>query len=119
LIQNSKHLLDDSKGPSWLWSYCSWIYNYLCNQCLSPLTMWVQITLKQGLLDTALCYEICHWLATGRWFSLGTPVSSTKKTDRHIIAEILLKVALNTRTPLNNTTEFTFHRKWKLILCTV
>jgi len=24
-------------GPSWSWSYDSWIYNYLCNQCLSPL----------------------------------------------------------------------------------
>jgi len=24
-------------GPSWPWSYGSWIYNYLCNQCLSPL----------------------------------------------------------------------------------
>ena len=23
-------------GPSWLWWYGSWIYNYLCNQCLSP-----------------------------------------------------------------------------------
>jgi len=33
---------------------------------------------------------------TGRWFSLGTLVSSTNKSDRHIIAEILLKVALNT-----------------------
>ena len=29
-------------------------------------------------------------------FSAGTPVSSTNKTDRHDIAEILLKVALNT-----------------------
>jgi hypothetical protein len=29
------------------------------------------------------------------WFSLGTPVSSTNKTDRHDITEILLKVALN------------------------
>jgi len=27
---------------------------------------------------------------------LGTPVSSTNKTDRHNITEILLKVALNT-----------------------
>jgi hypothetical protein len=34
----------------------------------------------------------------GRWFSLGTPVSSTNKTDRHDITEILLKVALNTIT---------------------
>jgi len=25
------------EGPSWSWSYGSWIYNYLCNQCLSPL----------------------------------------------------------------------------------
>jgi hypothetical protein len=32
---------------------------------------------------------------TGRWFSPGTPVSSTNKTDHHNIAEILLKVALN------------------------
>ena len=35
-------------------------------------------------------------LAVGRWFSLGTPVFSTNKTERHIIAEILFKVALNT-----------------------
>ena len=34
-------------------------------------------------------------LATGHWFSLGTPDSSTNKTDRHDITEILLKVALN------------------------
>ena len=32
------------------------------------------------------------------WFSPGTPVSSTNKTDRHDITEILLKVALNTIT---------------------
>ena len=24
------------------WSYGSWIYNYLCNQCLSPLMLWVR-----------------------------------------------------------------------------
>jgi hypothetical protein len=33
---------------------------------------------------------------TGRWFSPGTPVSSTNKTDCHDIIEILLKVALDT-----------------------
>jgi hypothetical protein len=31
-----------------------------------------------------------------RWFSPGTPVSATNKTDCHDITEILLKVALNT-----------------------
>ena len=34
-------------------------------------------------------------IAAGRRFSLGTTVSSTNKTDRHDITEILLKVALN------------------------
>ena len=33
-----------------------------------------------------------------QWFSPGTLVSSNNKTDRHNIAEILLKVALNTIT---------------------
>jgi thioester reductase-like protein len=35
----------------------------------------------------------------GCWFSPGTLVSSTNKTDLHDITEILLKVALNTITP--------------------
>ena len=36
-------------------------------------------------------------LAQGRWFFPGTPASSTTKTGRHDIAEILLQVALNTK----------------------
>ena len=40
--------------------------------------------------------KVYQLLAHGRWFSPGTPVSSTTKTGRHDIAEILLKVALNT-----------------------
>jgi hypothetical protein len=42
----------------------------------------------------ALCHKVCQWLATGQWFSPGSPVSSTNKTDRHNITEILLKVTL-------------------------
>jgi hypothetical protein len=49
----------------------------------------------RGVLNTTLCDEVCQWLATGRWFSPGTPVSSSNKTDRHVITEILLKVAFN------------------------
>ena len=52
---------------------------------------------QRGVLDT-LCKKVCQWLATGRWLSLGTPVSPTNKTDRHDITDILLKVALNTIT---------------------
>ena len=46
---------------------------------------------------------------TGRWFSLGTPVSSTNKTDRHGITEILLKVALNT---INERNHNVMKLKW-------
>jgi hypothetical protein len=38
--------------------------------------------------------KVYQLLAQGRWFS---PASSTTKTGRHDIAEILLKVALNTK----------------------
>jgi hypothetical protein len=38
--------------------------------------------------------KVYQLLAQGQWFSPGTPASSTTKTGRHDIAEILLKVAL-------------------------
>jgi hypothetical protein len=41
--------------------------------------------------------------AHGRWFSPGTPASSTTKTGRHDIAKILLKVALNTINQINQS----------------
>ena len=87
-----------STEPSWPWSYGSWIYNYLCKQCLSPLQLWMWIPLRRGVLDTTLCDKVCQWLTTGWWFSRGTPVSTTNKTDHHDLTEILLKVALNTIT---------------------
>jgi hypothetical protein len=49
-------------------------------------------TIKRNQKGTAPFYQL---LAHGRWFSSGTPASSTTKTGRHHIAEILLKVALN------------------------
>ena len=82
------------KGPSWPWSYHNWIYSYLCNQCLSPMMLWVRILIRTRC--TTLCDKVCQWLATDRWFSPGPSVSSTNKTDHHDISEILLRVALNT-----------------------
>jgi hypothetical protein len=38
----------------------------------------------------------------GRWFSPGTPASSTTKIGRHDIAEILLKVALSTKNQIKS-----------------
>jgi len=41
--------------------------------------------------------KVYQLLAHGRWFSPGTPASSTTKSGHHDIVEILLKVALNTK----------------------
>jgi hypothetical protein len=74
-----------------------WSGNYLCNQCLSPLKLWVQIT----LMVTCTRYNIM-WLnlsvtcGGSGVFSLDNPVSSTNKTYYHDLTELLLKVALNT-----------------------
>jgi hypothetical protein len=87
-------------GPSWSWSYSSWTYNYLCNQYLSPLMLWVRILIRA--MCTALCDKVDQWLGTGLWFSPDPPVSSTNKIDRHDITEILLKVALSTIKQTNN-----------------
>ena len=99
----------------WSRSYGIWIYNYLCNQCLSPQKSRVGTSFLQSVLDTTLCDKVSQWLATGRWFSQGTPVSSTNKTDRHDIAEILLKVALTaikqTKPKLNSSRKIYVLRK--------
>jgi hypothetical protein len=71
-----------------LWSDDSWIYNYLCNQYLSPVTLWIWIPLM------AICtrYNIL-------WYSMS--VISGNKSYHHVITEILLKVALNTIKQIN------------------
>ena len=76
----------------WYKKKCSRIYNYLCNQYLSPLML---------CLNPALVR--CTWYNI-MWncFSLTcyrSVVFSTNKTDHHDITEILLKVALNTIPP--------------------
>jgi hypothetical protein len=71
---------------SWSWWCGSWIYNYLCNQFLSSLKLWVS--------NHGEVYSIHHYVI--KWFSQSTPVSSTNKTDRHNRADLLLKEALNT-----------------------
>jgi hypothetical protein len=78
---------------TWPRSFGSWNYNCLCNQCLSPLMLRVRISIRARC--TILCDKVFQWLERGPWFSPGLPVSSTNKTDRHDITEILLKVALH------------------------
>jgi hypothetical protein len=68
--------------------------------CLTAIRAYHHKSSWQVVLDTTLCDKVCQWLVTGRWFSAGTLVTSTNKTDRHDIAGILLKVELNTITTI-------------------
>jgi hypothetical protein len=59
--------------------------------------------------------KVDQLLAHGRWFSPGTPASSTTKTGRHDIAEILLKVALNTKNQAKpKSDKITIHQSYTL-----
>jgi hypothetical protein len=53
-------------------------------------TLWTQLLWNCAAAND----KVYPWLTHGRWFSVGTPATSTTKTGRHDIAEILLKVAL-------------------------
>ena len=68
---------------------------------LSPIRRWFApgfVNYKKGCTRlTTTSDEVYQLLAHGRWFSLGTPASSITKIGRHVIAEILLKVALSTK----------------------
>ena len=42
------------QGLSWSWSYGSWIYNHLCNQCLLSLKLWVRTLFMARCIHSAL-----------------------------------------------------------------
>jgi hypothetical protein len=50
-------------------------------------------------IEVSHALTVCQWPAAGLWFSPCNPSSSANKADRQDIAEILLKVELNTINP--------------------
>jgi hypothetical protein len=78
------------------------------NNSYKPITnmAWVRARLcklQKGCTRLAAASDkVYRLLAHGRWFSLGTPASSTTKIGRHDIAEILLKVALNIKNQIKS-----------------
>jgi hypothetical protein len=75
----------------------------LPNNSYKPITntAWVRARLcklQKGCTRLAgTSDKVYQLLSHGWWFSLGTLASSTTKTGHHVIAEILLKVTLNTK----------------------
>ena len=79
--------------PSGFESYQVNFHSYLTTN-----TVWVRARLcklQKGCTGLAVASDkVYQLLAHGRWFSPGTPASSSCKTGHHNIAEILLKVTL-------------------------
>ena len=75
-------------------------------------TAWVRARLcklQKGWTRLAAASDKAYQLlAHGRWFSPGTPASSTTKTGHHNIAEILLKVTLSTNNQSINQHYFSY-----------
>ena len=88
------------KGPGWLNELGRWMI-LTAHTSISPIWRGFApsfVNYKKGCTRLAAASDKDYQLlAHGRWFSQGTPASSTTKTGRHDIAEILLKVALNTK----------------------
>jgi hypothetical protein len=77
------------KISKWLWFM---VFNATFNNISVPIAIKVvssNTAHGRGVLNTTLYDKVCQWLGAGWWFSPGTPVSSTNKTDRHDITEIL------------------------------
>jgi hypothetical protein len=61
--QNVRATYTNFVTDGWSWSYGSWIYNYLCNPCLSPLMLWVRIP----LMARCTRYNIMWWSLSVTW----------------------------------------------------
>jgi hypothetical protein len=105
LVENGvKHHINRNKISEYFpWNIVISLYHlFTCGNKISdnpagaPLPPFTYMPLRLGVLDTALCNTVCQWLAAGSWFSSGTPVSSSNKSDIHDITETLMKVAFKT-----------------------
>jgi hypothetical protein len=102
VISCTHYIFISNKGG---YMYKSYLYH---DYAYSIITTVVNSNLSR--LNTTLCDKVCKWFVASQWFSLGTLVSSTNKTDCHDISKILLKVEIKTIPP-----PIKLHVSWYLI----
>jgi hypothetical protein len=84
---------------------------------LSPIRL---CKLQKGCTRLAAASDqVYQLLAHGRWFSPDTPASSTTKTGRHDIAEILLKVALKHQKSNQSINQLNFQFFFQISSCNI
>jgi len=98
--------------PGWLNELGSWITYQLIKAYHQY--EWVRKLQKGCIRLAAASDKVYQLLAHGRWFSPGTTASSTTKTGRHDIVEILLKVALKHQKSKSNQIFFIYTHKSQL-----
>ena len=79
---NNDIILDQGFGW-WWWSYGSWIYSYLCNQCLSPWMLWVPILLMVG--EVYSIHQVCQWLVALQVLRCPPPIKLTTWYNWNIV----------------------------------
>ena len=58
-------------------------HNYRSNQCLSPLTFWVRIPVRRGVLDTTLWDKAYQWIAV--FLRFPPPIKFTSRYHWNIV----------------------------------
>ena len=122
MLRNSDCFIKRLLKYKYIYSYAIWtsIYSVLSvpgwvelpNNSYKPInnTAWVIARLcklqKRVHSTCNASDQVYQMLAHGRWLSPGNPASSATKTGRHDIADILLKVALNTINQIKSNTVF-------------
>ena len=87
--------LDTWSSLSVTWYVIKFVSHLMHDQVCQSLDTWSSLSVTWYMIKFVshlIRDQVCQSLVTGWWFSLGTLVSSTNKTDRHDITEILLKV---------------------------
>ena len=86
-------------GPGWLNELGSWITKQLIEAYHQYGVDYARLCILQiRCIRLAVANDkVYQLLADGRLFSSGTPASSSTKTGRHDIVQILLKVTLSTQ----------------------
>ena len=72
--------------------------NYLCNQCLSPLSVWVRISLMVYSIQHYVIKFVRYLRQVGGFLRVLRFPPPIKLLDCHDVTDILLKVALHTLT---------------------